>query len=110
MAADDPAGFADFFGRLVEPQAVVGDARGLRIALDGAAITVLGREALRGWCPDAPMPRSPAFAGYAVAVEDLARVEAILRGADLPYRNRAGALQVAPADAFGAVIEFRAAS
>ena len=110
MAADDPAGFADFFGRLVEPQAVVGDARGLRIALDGAAITVLGREALRIWCPDVPMPRSPAFVGYAVAVEDPARVEAILRSADLPYRRHDGALRIAPAGAFGVVIEFRAAS
>src|SRR5262249_42146284 len=68
MAADDPAPFADFFGRLVGPQAIVGDASGLRIVLDGAAISVLGRDALRAWCPDAPMPRSPAFGGYAVAV------------------------------------------
>ena len=110
MAADDPGGFADFFGRLVEPQTVTGDARGLHIALDGAAISVLGRDALRAWCPDAPMPRSPAFVGYAVAVEDAARVEAILRGADLPFRRRDVALQVAPTDAFGVVIEFRAES
>lgn len=110
MAADDPAGLAAFFGRLVAPQAVVTDARGLRVALDGAAISVLGREALKAWCPDAPMPRSPAFVGYAVAVEDPARVEAILRGADLPCRRRDGAIQIAPANAFGAVVEFRAAS
>ena len=110
MAADDPAQLADFFGRLVQPQRVVKDACGLRIALDGAAITVLDRDALRAWCPDVPMPRSPAFVGYTVAVEDPARVEAILRGADLPYRRRNGALQIAPAGAFGVVIEFRAAS
>ena len=110
MAADDPARFADFFGRLLEPQAVVRDARGLRIALDGAAMTVLGSDALHAWCPEMPMPRSPTFVGYAVAVEDPARVEAILRSADLPYHHRGGALQVAPADAFGAVVEFRAGS
>jgi hypothetical protein len=56
------------------------------------------------------MPRSPAFIGYAVAVEDPARVEAILRGTALPYRRRDDAIQIAPADAFGAVVEFRAAS
>jgi glyoxalase-like protein len=110
MAADDPAAFADFFGQLVEPLAVVRDARGLRTALDGGAITVLDRDALRGRWPDAPMPPSPAFVGYAVAVEDLGRVEAILRSADLPYRRRDGAVQIAPADAFGAVVEFRADS
>jgi hypothetical protein len=108
MAADDPTRFADFFGRLVEPQAVVTDGGGLRIVLTDAAITVLGHDALRAWCPDAPMPRSPAFVGYAVTVDDPARFEAILRETGLPYRRREAAVQIAPADTFGTVLEFRA--
>mgnify|MGYP001212002264 CR=1 FL=1 len=54
--------------------------------------------------------KTAAVVGYAVAVEDPGRVEAILRGADLQFCSRAGVLQVAPTDAFGTVIEFRAAS
>jgi hypothetical protein len=109
MAADDPVQFADFFGRLVEPQAVTADGDCLHIALSGAEITVLDRGRLHGWCPEAEMRRSPAFAGYAVAVADLDRVESLLRQAEVPYRKQGDGLQILPGDAFGTVIEFRAA-
>jgi catechol 2,3-dioxygenase-like lactoylglutathione lyase family enzyme len=109
MAADDPVRFADFFGRLLEPQAVTRDGGCLRIALSGAAITVLDRGRLHAWCPEAEMRPTPAFAGYAVAVPDPDRVEALLRHAEVPYSKRGDGLQILPDDAFGTVIEFRAA-
>jgi catechol 2,3-dioxygenase-like lactoylglutathione lyase family enzyme len=109
MAAEYPAGFADFFGRLVDPKAVATEGNCLRIGLSGGAITVLDRDRLRAWSPEAEVRPSPAFAGYAVAVRDLDAAEAILRRAELPYRKRSGGLQIVPGDAFGTVIEFRAA-
>jgi hypothetical protein len=109
MAAEDPAGFADFFGRLVDPKAVTTEANCLRIALSGGAITVCDRDGLREWCPETGMPSSPAFVGYAVTTRDLDRVEAILREAEVRYRKRGDALQIVPGDAFGTAIEFRAA-
>jgi hypothetical protein len=110
MAADDPVRFADFFGRLLEPEAVMQDGGCLRIALSGAAIAVLDRNRLHAWCPEAEVRPTPAFAGYAVAVPDLDRVENVLRQAAVRYRRRDDGLQVPPGGAFGAVIEFRAAS
>jgi catechol 2,3-dioxygenase-like lactoylglutathione lyase family enzyme len=109
MAADDPTQFAGFFGRLVDPSAVTTDGGCLRIALSGAAITVLDPGRLQAWCPEAVMPSSPAFVGYAVAVPGLDRVEELLRRAELPCRRRSVGLQILPYNAFGTVIEFRPA-
>lgn len=109
MAAEDPAGFADFFGRLVDPKALTAEGGCLRIALSGGAITVLDRDRLHPWCPEAEMRPSPAFVGYAVAVRDLDAAETILRQSEVPYRKRRGGLQIVPGDAFGTAIEFRAA-
>lgn len=109
MAADAPARFADFFGRLLDPQAVTTDGDCLRIALSGGAIKILDQDRLHAWCREAEMRPSPAFVGYVVAARDLDRAEAILRQAEVPYRKRGDRLQIVPGDAFGTVIEFRAA-
>ncbi len=109
MAAEDPAGLADFFGRLVDPKAVTTEDNCLRIALSGGAIAVLDRDRLHAWCPEAVMRPSPAFVGYAVTVRDLDGAEAMLRQGEVPYRKRHDGLQIVPGDALGTVIEFRAA-
>jgi len=108
MAADAPARFADFFGRLLDPQAVTADGNCLRVALSGAVLTILDRDRLRAWCPEAEMPQSPGFVGYGIAVRDPDRVEAILRQVEIPCRRHGGKLQITPRDAFGTVIEFGA--
>jgi catechol 2,3-dioxygenase-like lactoylglutathione lyase family enzyme len=112
MAAHDPARFADFFARLLEPQAVERTGTGLRIALSGGAMTVLDPDRWRARFPEAGLGETgvgPRFVGYGVAVEDIDRAEAILRGGDVPSRRRGDRLLIAPRDSFGALIELRPA-
>ena len=109
MAAEAPAQFAEFFSRLLDPQAVEAVGNGLRIALSGAAMTVLDRDGLRARWPDAGLDEpgaGPRFVGYRVSVADIGRAETVLRRGEVPFRRHGGVLRIAPRDAFGAVIEF----
>ncbi len=113
MAADAPHRLADFFAKLVNPQAVTMNGGGLRIDLSGGAITVLDREQHRARCPTDDSDTTiegPRFVGFGVAVEDLARTEAILQTSNVPCRRIGDKLQIAPWDAFGATLEFSAAA
>ncbi|HEV2546711.1 MAG TPA: VOC family protein [Stellaceae bacterium] len=111
MVAEAPRELADFFGRLVEPRRVGEDANALHVHLDGAAITVLDRAHFKARFPTADHDaggEGPRFAGYGVAVTDLARVETILRQNEIPFRRAGDRLHVSDRDAFGTVIEFSA--
>jgi hypothetical protein len=111
MAAEAPGPLADFFGRLVDPRVVTHDGNGLRIALDGSAITIFDPALLKARCPTADafgVDRGPCFVGFGVAVEDLREAEAILRRNEIPFRQVGDRLQVSGRDAFGTIIEFSA--
>jgi hypothetical protein len=109
MAAESPTEFAEFFGRLLDPQAVKTVGNCLRVALSRAAMTVLDPDGLRARWPDAgledPGP-GPRFVGYRVSVADIGRAEAVLRRGEVPFLRDGDGLRIAPHDAFGAVIEF----
>jgi hypothetical protein len=109
MAAESPAQFGDFFERLLDPQAVetVGD--GLRIALSGAAMTILDPDGLRARWPDAGLEEpgaGPRFVGYRVSVADIGHAEAVLRRGEVPFRRQGDVLRIASRDALDATIEF----
>ena len=53
-------------------------------------------------------PPMPCFLGYRVHVLDVAAVAGRLGEAGIPHTASGGAVRVAPADAFGALIEFHA--
>ncbi|MDH3911563.1 MAG: VOC family protein [Rhodospirillales bacterium] len=109
MVADDPAAFAGFFQKLQGPESVTAAEGVLQVATALGRVTLLDRRRFAARFPDMPVPRAPDtphFAGYRVTVADLARTEALLRQAALPVRREAGSLRIAPADAFGVVLEF----
>ncbi len=111
MVADDPAAFAGLFRKLQGPESVAAAEGALQVATALGRVTLLDRRRFAARFPDLPVPRAPDtphFAGYRVTVADLARAEALLRQAALPVRREAGSLRIAPADAFGVVLEFTA--
>ena len=111
MVDDVPARLADFFGRLLDPDAVAIDSKCLRITLDGGAITVLDPRQAQARCAEielGDMNEGPRLVGFGVAVEDVDRVVAILQRGGIPFHRMDDRLQVTPRDAFGAIIEFTA--
>ena len=109
MVADVPARLADFFGRLLDPNAVAIDGKCLRVTLDGGAITILDPTHLQARCAKTEfgdIGENPRLVGFGVAVEDVDGAEMILRRGDIPFRRTAHGLQITPGDAFGAIIEF----
>jgi catechol 2,3-dioxygenase-like lactoylglutathione lyase family enzyme len=109
MVADAPRQLADFFRRLLAPQRVSEDANALHVRLEGGAIAVLDRAQFRARFPTADHDAGgdgARFVGYGVAVKDLARVEAILRENEMPFRRVGDRLHISDRDAFGTMIEF----
>lgn len=109
MITADPFGLADFFSRLQGRDAVrFGDGR-IDVATARGTIAVLSPQLARERFPGAPFRNEldpPAFAGYRLAVHDLEAVRMRFDAGNVRYRMFDGALQVAPADAFGVCLEF----
>jgi hypothetical protein len=111
MVADEPAAFAGLFQKLQGPESVTAAEGALQVATALGRVTLLDRRRFAVRYPDMPIPRAPDtpyFAGYRVTVADLARTEALLRQDVVPFRREEGSLRIAPADAFGVVLEFTA--
>jgi len=110
MLASDPAGYAEFFGRLVEQGAVTKSEGALEVALEGGTLSVLDATRLGQRFPGVRLRdvlRKPYFAGYTVEVADLAATEALLQRNGVVFTRSGGRLHVAAEHAFGTVIEFR---
>jgi catechol 2,3-dioxygenase-like lactoylglutathione lyase family enzyme len=110
MLASDPAGYAEFFGRLVEQGAVTKREGALEVALEGGTLSVLDATRLGQRFPGVRLRdvlRKPYFAGYSVEVADLAATEALLQRNGVVFTRSGGRLHVAAEHAFGTVIEFR---
>ena len=113
MLAHDPGGFAEFFGKLVEPGAVSGSAGVLTVALGKGMLSLLDATRLAQRFPGIRLRdvlRKPHFAGYAIAVDDLGLVEAMLERNDVSHARSGDRLQISAEHGFGAVIEFVAVS
>ena len=110
MLASDPAGYADFFGKLVEPGCVARGEGALTIALEGGTLSMLDATRLSQRFPGVRLRdvlRKPYFAGYSVEVADLGAAEALLERNGVTFIRGGDRLHVAAEHAFGAVIELR---
>lgn len=113
MMANDPAGLAEFFGKLVEPDTVTLGERVLTVATEGGRISLLDATRLAERFPGTRLRdvlRKPYFAGFSIAVADLAVAERELRGNGVVFERVRDCLQIGTEHAFGAVIELRAAA
>ena len=110
MLANDPAGLADFFGKLVEPNAVSRSEGTLRVKLGEGALSLLEATRLAQRFPGirlADVLRKPHFVGYSIAVDDLDVAEDVLERNGIAIARTGDRLQIAAEHGFGAVIEFR---
>lgn len=111
MVAAEPESLADLFSRLHGRDAVTVEPGRLAVATGRAGVTVLSPARCGERFPVGMIARAPAtpyFVGYRVAVADLDRAAAVLQKNAVAFRTDAGRLQVGPAAAFGAVVEFAA--
>ncbi|HKF71033.1 MAG TPA: VOC family protein [Stellaceae bacterium] len=112
MLANDPGGLAEFFGKLLEPDAVSRAEGALRVRLGEGALSVLDATRLALRFPGIRLRdvlRKPHFAGYSIAVADLDVAEDVLERNDIPAERSDDRLQIAAEHGFGTVIELRAA-
>jgi len=110
MLASDPAGLADFFGKLVEPAAVSAAEGTLRVELEGGTLSVLDATRLSQRFRGVRLRdvlRKPYFAGYSIEVADLSAAAVLIERNGVPHSRSGDRLHVAAEHAFGTVIEFR---
>ena len=109
LVADRPEEIGDYYRRLIGRDSIAPQAGGLVVTTRRGTIEVVRPEALatRYAGVEAPIlePR-PYIAGLSIAVADLGAAQRCLRQGGTPFAAADGALRVAPADAFGAVLEF----
>lgn len=108
MVADDPASLGNLFADLQGKDAVSAEAGQLSVQTAQGRVIVLDRQRAADRFGDA-LPRGPAtphFVAYRIAVKDPTATRALLDAAGVHFRAIQDTLQIAAADAFGAVIEF----
>jgi catechol 2,3-dioxygenase-like lactoylglutathione lyase family enzyme len=111
MVAGDPASLVGLYGALQGPENVVEGERRLDVTTALGRVTVLSPARYLARFPGmtiADAPSSPYFAGYRIAVTDLAKTAAVLSQRKVPFTEREGSLVIGPDRAFGTVIEFAA--
>lgn len=112
MMANDPAGLADFFRKLVKPDAVSAGEGALSVATERGRISLLDATRLAERFSGTRLRdvlRKPYFAGFSIAVADLAAAERELVENGVVFERARDRLQIGTEHAFGAVIELRAA-
>ena len=110
MLASDPAGYSEYFGKLVEPAAIKRGEGALEVTLESGKLTMLDATRLAQRFPGVRLRdvlRKPYFAGYSIEVADLAAAEALLKRNGVVFIRSGERLHVAAEHAFGAMIEFR---
>ncbi len=109
MMGNDPAALADFFGKLVEPEAVTLAEGALTVTTEGGRISVLDATRLAERFPGVRLRdvlRKPYFVGFRVAVADLGETGSLLRRNGVAFDRLGDRLHIAAESAFGAAIEF----
>jgi hypothetical protein len=111
MLADDPAALTDLFAKLQGKDAVVASPGQIAVKTARGQVTVLDRRRAASRFGEAlpKGPQSPHFIAYRIAVSDVVHTKTLLDKAGVAHHTSAGALQIAPADAFNTIIEFAAA-
>ncbi len=113
MLANDPGGFAEFFGKLVEPGAVTRSEGALRVRLGKGALSMLDATRLAQRFPCIRLRdvlRKPHFVGYSIAVDDLGAAEGLLKRNGVSHARSGDRLQIPAERGFGAVIELAAST
>jgi catechol 2,3-dioxygenase-like lactoylglutathione lyase family enzyme len=113
MHANDPGGFVEFFGKLVEPAAVTRSEGALHVALGEGRLSMLDATRLAQRFPGIRLRdvlRKPHFAGYSIAVADLGAAEDLLKRNGIVAARATGRLQIASEQGFGTVIELAAST
>jgi len=108
MSAGDPARYQGFFTRLMGDSAALSP-EGLTFAAGGEQVTVLSHKSLARRYPEIERREagaSPRFEAYAIEVEELGVVKALLAKSAIPFRATAASLVVPPGAAFNLAIEF----
>jgi catechol 2,3-dioxygenase-like lactoylglutathione lyase family enzyme len=109
LVAAAPGELAPYYAALVAPNAVHGAGRSLLVETARGRIVVLPPDGLGERFagievpPCAPLPY---IAGLQIVTGDLGKAASALQAAGIRHAARADSLRVAPADAFGAAIEF----
>lgn len=109
LRAEAPEAHRRFFEALVSPEAVQGVEGGFSVALEGGRIEVLTAAALRQRfaCDlSGVAAMGPAFVATTLAVEDLARLRSRLESESVAFGSRDGAIEIAPEEAGGVLLEF----
>lgn len=108
LCASAPASVAALYARYAG-HAVTTTGPMFVIDLGRARLVVVAPEDLNGVIPNARPPTVPYFAGFTVAVDDLARPRAVLKEATVPFAEAGGRLIVGATDAFGSAVLFETA-
>lgn len=109
MVADAPASLRPFFESLYGTANVKAGADTLGVDTGQGRVTVMTPAGLAARFPGAAIadaPETPYFAGYRVAVADVAVARALLAENKVRFSDGAAGPWLGPADAFGAVVEF----
>jgi hypothetical protein len=104
VATANPAGFARRLGRILSQKAV-GD--GVVFKLASGEVHVVDGGWIGAYAPG-PGPALPYVAGLTLGVADVEKTGQCLAGNRVPFTRSTEGLMVAPSDAGGAFIEFRA--
>lgn len=107
LFSTDPAGTAQRMGELLGVEAVADGAGGHRFTFGNSSLRVLSAAGLQRLFPDAVVPATSRPIGYAVAVESLDAVAALLAANAVAFqRGEGGGLVVPPASACGNFFHF----
>jgi catechol 2,3-dioxygenase-like lactoylglutathione lyase family enzyme len=109
IVADKPVELVPFYAALVSPSAVQTDGDRLRVQMPKGNIVVLTPAELSRRFDGIEVTaseRRPYVAGFQVRSRDLDLVEKCLKAGGIPYVRQKTAVRIAPAQAFGAAIEF----
>jgi hypothetical protein len=111
ISAERPDHLRDLFARLFGAEAVVPIESGARLGLGLTRLDVVSpAEVQRRFGAAAPAPdgRAEVMAALMLRVSDLGRARAALTAGGIPFTRAPDRLRVAPAEAFGVTLEFRA--
>lgn len=109
LLAENPEVHRAFFERMVSPEALQSVGGGFEVALEGGRIEVLDEAAMgRRFATNAQIDglEGAAFVAATIAVADLATVSRLLTNNGVPFTERGEAIEIAPSEAGGTLLEF----
>lgn len=109
LAVDEPNALRSYYAGLFGWEAMTGQGRGLEIATGRGSIELVATAELGqryAGLALTPPPGGPCIVGFRVKVDALDRAADCIARSGIPLHRGDGRLSIAPADDFGAVLEF----